>query len=86
MLENHYLATDALAVRLGLGDEVRASLKQTFERWDGKHAPLGLKGEEILLTSRLIHFANLVEVFPAPKGSRRLFRLRGTQRQRSTHR
>ena len=26
MLENHYLATDALAVRLGLGDEVRASL------------------------------------------------------------
>src|SRR5215217_2188946 len=39
MLENHYLATDALAVRLGLGDEVRASLQQTFERWDGKHAP-----------------------------------------------
>jgi HD-GYP domain-containing protein (c-di-GMP phosphodiesterase class II) len=68
MLENHYLATDALAVRLGLGDEVRASLKQTFERWDGKHAPLGLKGEEILLTSRLIHLANVVEVFHRAEG------------------
>ena len=68
MLENHYLATDALAARLGLGDEVRASLKQTFERWDGKHAPLGLKGEEILLTSRLIHLANVVEVFHRAEG------------------
>ena len=63
MLENHYLATDALAARLGLGNEVRSSLKQTFERWNGKHTPLGLKGEEILLTSRLIHIANVVEVF-----------------------
>jgi HD-GYP domain-containing protein (c-di-GMP phosphodiesterase class II) len=63
MLENHYLATDELAARLGLGDDVRASLKQTFERWDGKLTPLGLKGEEILLTSRLIHLANVVEVF-----------------------
>lgn len=62
MLENHYLAADALAARLGLGDEVRNSLMQTFERWDGKHGPLGLKGEEILLSSRLIHLANVVEV------------------------
>src|SRR3954468_22431455 len=68
MLENHYLATDALAARLRLGDAVRASLKQTFERWDGKDAPLGLKGEEILLTSRLIHLANVVEVFHRAEG------------------
>ncbi len=62
MLENHYLAADELATRLGLGDDVRTSLKQTFERWDGKHSAFGLKGEEILLTSRLIHLANVVEV------------------------
>jgi HD-GYP domain-containing protein (c-di-GMP phosphodiesterase class II) len=68
MLENHYLATDELAARLGLGDDVRASLKQTFERWDGKHTPLGLKGEEILLTSRLIQLANVVEVFHRARG------------------
>jgi HD-GYP domain-containing protein (c-di-GMP phosphodiesterase class II) len=68
MLENHYLATDEMAARLGLGDDVRASLQQTFERWDGKHAPLGLKGEQILLESRLIHLANVVEVFHRTHG------------------
>jgi HD-GYP domain-containing protein (c-di-GMP phosphodiesterase class II) len=68
MLENHYLATDEMAARLGLGDDVRASLKQTFERWDGKHTPLGLKGEQILLPSRLIHLANVVEVFHRTHG------------------
>lgn len=68
MLENHYLATDAMAERLGLGDDVRASLQQSFERWDGKHTPLGLKGEEILLPSRLIHLANVVEVFHRQHG------------------
>lgn len=68
MLENHYLATDALAARLELGEEVRESLRQTFERWDGKMTPLGLKGEEILLSSRLIHLANVVEVFHRQHG------------------
>lgn len=68
MLENHYLATDALAARLGLGDDVRASLQQSFERWDGKYAPLGLQGEEILLTSRLIHLSNVVAVFHRSDG------------------
>jgi HD-GYP domain-containing protein (c-di-GMP phosphodiesterase class II) len=62
MLKNHYLATDEMAGRLGLGEDVRESLKQTFERWDGKMTPLGLKGDQILLTSRLIHLANVVEV------------------------
>lgn len=68
MLENHYLAADELAMRLGLGDDVRASLQQTFERWDGKNAPLGLKGDAILLTSRLIQLANVVEVFQRGRG------------------
>lgn len=68
MLENHYLATDELAARLGLGEDVRASLQQSFERWDGKHAPLGLKGEEILPTSRAIALANVVEVFHRTRG------------------
>src|SRR5206468_2457775 len=59
MLENHWLAADGLAARLGLGSEVRASLKQSFERWDGK-GPGGEAGEEILLTSRLINLADVV--------------------------
>ena len=49
LAENHYLATDELAERLGLGDDVRASLRQSFERWDGKGA-FGIKRDEILIS------------------------------------
>jgi hypothetical protein len=54
MLENHWYAADDLAGRLGLGDDVRASLRQTFERWDGKGVPDGTKGEGVLMTARLV--------------------------------
>jgi HD-GYP domain-containing protein (c-di-GMP phosphodiesterase class II) len=59
---NHYLATDELAQRLGLGPEIREALRQSYERWDGKGA-FGLKGDEIALASRLINLADVVEVF-----------------------
>src|SRR6478609_7391953 len=51
MLENHCLATIEMARQLGLGDDVSESLSQSFERWDGKYSPIGLKGDDILLTS-----------------------------------
>ena len=35
-LRNHWLAADELAGRLGLGEPVRRSLRESFERWDGK--------------------------------------------------
>jgi hypothetical protein len=60
---NHWRATDAMAARLGLGEEVRASIEQTYERWDGKGIPRGRRGEEILVTSRLVNLADVVEVF-----------------------
>jgi HD-GYP domain-containing protein (c-di-GMP phosphodiesterase class II) len=62
LAENHYRATDELVERLGLGEDVRESLRQTYERWDGK-GPYGLKGEEIGVGSRLINLADVVEVF-----------------------
>ena len=62
LAENHYRATDELVERLGLGEDVRESLRQTYERWDGKSA-YGMKGEEIALSSRLINLADVVEVF-----------------------
>lgn len=62
MAENHYRATDELAARLALGDDVRASLRQSFERWDGK-GPFELAGRDIDVTSRLINLADVVEVF-----------------------
>jgi HD-GYP domain-containing protein (c-di-GMP phosphodiesterase class II) len=61
-LRNHWLAAKALTERLGLGDDVRQSLKESFERWDGK-GPSGAKGEEIRLTSRLVYLADVVAVF-----------------------
>lgn len=62
MGENHYRATDELAARLGLGDDVRASLRQSFERWDGK-GPFGVRGQRIAMSARLINLADVVEVF-----------------------
>jgi HD-GYP domain-containing protein (c-di-GMP phosphodiesterase class II) len=61
-LRNHWLAAKALTLRLGLDDDVRRSLKQTFERWDGK-GPSGLKGEQIQLTSRVIYLADVAAAF-----------------------
>jgi HD-GYP domain-containing protein (c-di-GMP phosphodiesterase class II) len=67
LAENHYRATDELAARLGLGEEVRLSLRETYERWDGKGA-YGVKGAEIGLASRLINLADVVEVFARAGG------------------
>ena len=50
---NHWLAADELASRLGLGDPVRRSLRESFERWDGRGFG-GARGEEIRLTSRVV--------------------------------
>ena len=63
MIENHWLAADGLGERLGLPQQVRDSVEQTFERWDGKGVPKGARGEQILLTSRLVALADVVEVF-----------------------
>jgi HD-GYP domain-containing protein (c-di-GMP phosphodiesterase class II) len=65
---NHYRATDELAARLELGAQVRESLRQSYERWDGKGA-LGMKADEITLASRLINLADVVEVFARAGGA-----------------
>ena len=63
MLENHWRAADGLAERLGLAQRIRDSVEQTFERWDGKGVPKGARGEQILVTSRLVNLADVVEVY-----------------------
>jgi HD-GYP domain-containing protein (c-di-GMP phosphodiesterase class II) len=63
MLENHWRASDDFMVRLALDRSVRATVQQSFERWDGRGVLKGLKGEEILVTSRLLSLADVVEVF-----------------------
>ncbi|HEX6673647.1 MAG TPA: HD domain-containing phosphohydrolase [Actinomycetes bacterium] len=61
-LAAHWLAADGLARRLGLGDEVRQSLRESYERWDGKGAA-GAKGDQIRLVSRLVYLADVVAVY-----------------------
>jgi HD-GYP domain-containing protein (c-di-GMP phosphodiesterase class II) len=62
-LERHCFAADELAGRLGLGERVRRSIVQTFERWDGKGVPAGAKADEILTTARIVNLADVIEVF-----------------------
>lgn len=63
MIRNHWLAADDLARRLGFDSAVRDSVEQTFERWDGKGVPHGVRGSGILVTSQLVNLADVVEVF-----------------------
>jgi HD-GYP domain-containing protein (c-di-GMP phosphodiesterase class II) len=59
----HCVVAGQFASRLGLGSEVRDSLQQVFERWDGKGAPKKLKREEISLPARIVVLADIVEAF-----------------------
>jgi HD-GYP domain-containing protein (c-di-GMP phosphodiesterase class II) len=63
MLENHWRAVESLAIGLGLDERVRGTIKQTFERWDGRGAPDGAAGGDIMLTARLLNLADVVEVY-----------------------
>jgi HD-GYP domain-containing protein (c-di-GMP phosphodiesterase class II) len=66
-LATHWLAADELAGHLGLGNDVRQSLKESYERWDGKGVS-GVKGDEIRLPSRLVYLADVVAVFHRTAG------------------
>ena len=63
MMHNHAHAADQLARDLGLSRDVREAVLQTFERWDGKGAPSGAKGEEVTVTARIVNLADVLVVF-----------------------
>jgi HD-GYP domain-containing protein (c-di-GMP phosphodiesterase class II) len=63
LLDNHWRAADGLMAEIGLRQLVRDTVAQSFERWDGRGIPKGLKGEEILISSRLVNLADVVDVF-----------------------
>jgi HD-GYP domain-containing protein (c-di-GMP phosphodiesterase class II) len=69
MLHNHAYAADQLARDLGLSRDVRNAVLQTFERWDGKGAPSGAKGEEVTITARIANLADVLEVFHRAGGA-----------------
>src|SRR5437870_9231692 len=69
MLHNHWYAADQLAGELGLPQDVRDALLHTFERWDGKGAPNGIKGEELQITARIVNLADVLAVFHGAGGA-----------------
>jgi HD-GYP domain-containing protein (c-di-GMP phosphodiesterase class II) len=69
VMERHCYAACELATQLGLGEGVQRTVTQTYERWDGKGAPAGTKGMEILTTARIVNLADVVEVFYRMGGS-----------------
>lgn len=60
---NHWRAASAFSEDLGLNDAVRETVGQTFERWDGKGEPDGVKGDQLLTPARLVHLADVTAVF-----------------------
>jgi hypothetical protein len=62
LVQSHCLSAGVFAERLGLGPAVRDVLAHTFERWDGNGLPLGLRGEQLALEMRIVHFADILEV------------------------
>lgn len=60
---SHCASAAVMAERFGLDAEICASFGQLFERWDGKGAPNGLKGVQLSRAVRVLHIADIVEVF-----------------------
>jgi len=54
-----------IALYLGLGDEAADCIRALDEHWDGRGAPLHLKGEEIPILGRIACLAQTLEVFVA---------------------
>jgi HD-GYP domain-containing protein (c-di-GMP phosphodiesterase class II) len=65
---NRWLATHSalqaeFAERIGLPGSVSDALRQSYERWDGKGVPNGIKGEAVPLAARIVCLADVVEVY-----------------------
>jgi HD-GYP domain-containing protein (c-di-GMP phosphodiesterase class II) len=64
----HCSAAGALAIRLGLGDDVQAGVEQAYARWDGRGFPDDLSGTDVSLAARVSHVAEACEVFQRTAG------------------
>ena len=67
-MANHCSAAGELADRLGLGQDVRAGVEQSYARWDGRGVPRELSGDGLALSARISHVAEACEVFQRTAG------------------
>ena len=63
VIASHYVSAGSLADRLNMGPDVRTAIGYTFERWDGAGLPYGAAGEDIPVEMRVVHVADVAEVF-----------------------
>ncbi|UNK72143.1 HD domain-containing phosphohydrolase [Microbacterium sp. H1-D42] len=63
MMRSHCASATALASEMGLSDRVGTALQYTFERWDGRGAPHGARGEQLAIEMRVAQLADVAEVW-----------------------
>nr|WP_281371798.1 HD domain-containing phosphohydrolase [Petropleomorpha daqingensis] len=62
MIERHAALARGLAAELGLDDATQRAVAASYERWDGRGWPAGLRGDQIPLAARISQFAEYIEV------------------------
>jgi len=62
MIAHHAGLAGSLAEELGLSDEVVAAVGSSYEQWDGKGWPNGIKGNEIPVAARIAALSEFAEV------------------------
>ena len=67
-MADHCSAAGALAIRLGLSEDVQAGIEQAYARWDGRGFPGDLAGTGVSLAARISHVAEACEVFQRTGG------------------
>lgn len=68
LARSHCASARLLAEEVGLPQDVGRTLAHTFERWDGKGVPDGVRGEEMALGMRVAQLADIAEVWLRTKG------------------
>ncbi|HEY6608847.1 MAG TPA: HD domain-containing phosphohydrolase [Candidatus Limnocylindria bacterium] len=63
-----------IAMNAGFGPRVSEAVSAIHEHWDGRGLPLGLRGHEIPLYSRMIAVAAALDVFVSAVGAKRAIR------------
>jgi HD-GYP domain-containing protein (c-di-GMP phosphodiesterase class II) len=62
LISSHCSSAGVLSDRIGLDREVAKALAYSFERWDGRGLPNGVRGEDIPVEIHIVHLADVVEV------------------------
>jgi HD-GYP domain-containing protein (c-di-GMP phosphodiesterase class II)/DNA-binding CsgD family transcriptional regulator len=68
-LRTHSALQTEFAASIGLPDQVCEALRHSYERWDGKGVPDGVRGNDIPLPARIVALADVVEVYNRTGGT-----------------